>query len=96
MLAKLTEKGRTDIKGIAERIKQGSATTGQTLRESGGKSLGTWATMGEYDFVAVTQFPSDEAATEFSLRIAAIGNLNMHTLRAYDPEEFLRIASKLP
>jgi uncharacterized protein with GYD domain len=52
--------------------------------------------MGEYDYVAIGEFPSDEVATTFALGISSLGNVRTTTLRAFTKEEFAAIVKKLP
>jgi uncharacterized protein with GYD domain len=52
--------------------------------------------MGEYDYVAIGEFPSDEAAATFQLGIAAQGNVKTKTLKAFTTEEFAKIVDALP
>jgi len=52
--------------------------------------------MGEYDYVAIGEAPSDEVATTFSLAIGSLGNVRTTTLKAYTKEEFAAIVKKLP
>ena len=62
----------------------------------GGKFLGIYVTMGEYDLIAVTESPSDEVASAISLSIASKGNAKTTTLRAFTEEEFSEILKKVP
>jgi uncharacterized protein with GYD domain len=52
--------------------------------------------MGEYDYVAVGEAPSDEVATTFALALGSLGNVRTTTLRAYTKEEFGAMVKKLP
>lgn len=49
------------------------------------KSL--FLTLGEYDAVAVTEFPDDATATQFSIKMAQGGHSKAETLRAFTEEE---------
>jgi uncharacterized protein with GYD domain len=51
--------------------------------------------MGEYDYVAVGECPSDEVATAFALGVSSLGNVKTTTLKAYTKEEFAAIVKKL-
>jgi uncharacterized protein with GYD domain len=62
----------------------------------GGKVIGFYVVMGEYDYVAVGEAPSDEVATIFSLALGTIGNVRTTTLRAYTRQEFAEMLKKLP
>jgi uncharacterized protein with GYD domain len=52
--------------------------------------------MGEYDYVAVGEAPSNEVATTFALGLASLGNVRMTTFRAYTKEGFAAMVKKLP
>ncbi len=62
----------------------------------GGKILGLYVTLGEYDLVAVSEWPSEEAAMTMMLTQSAQGNVRTTTLKALTPAEFGEIVKKLP
>jgi len=92
MLFKWTEQGIRNIKEAPARI-ESSVKAAEAL---GGKVLGVYATMGEYDLVSVGEWPSDEAASVTALAIASRGNARTTTLRAFTREEFAEIVKKVP
>ena len=61
----------------------------------GGKVLGLYVTMGEYDVVTVTEGPSDEVAAVVALSIGANGNATTKTLRAFTESEFSEIVKNV-
>ena len=66
------------------------------LTESrGGKVVGLYVTMGDYDIVAVTEGPSDEVASAIALSIASQGNAKTTTMRAFTESEFSEIVKKM-
>ena len=91
-LYKVTEQGVKAIKDAPGRIEAGI----KAAEKMGGKVIGFYAVMGEYDYVAIGEFPSDEVATTFSLAISSLGNAKITTLRAYKKEEFAAMVKKLP
>ena len=91
-LYKLTDQGIKGIKEAPGRIE--AAIKG--AEKMGGKVISIYAVLGEYDYVAIGEFPSDEAATTFALAIGSLGNVRTTTLRAYTKEEFAAIVKKLP
>ncbi len=91
-LYKLTDQGVKAIKDAPGRLE--AAFKG--AEKMGGKTLGFYVVMGEYDYVAIGEFPSDEAATTFSLAISSLGNVRTTTLRAFTKEEFAAMVKKLP
>jgi uncharacterized protein with GYD domain len=91
-LYKLTDQGIKNIKEAPERAKQGF----KAFEEMGGKVLGFYLTMGEYDYVSIGEAPSDEAIATFVLALGALGNVRTTTLKAFTTEEFAEIVKKLP
>jgi uncharacterized protein with GYD domain len=52
--------------------------------------------MGEYDYIAITESPSDEAAVTASLAVCAREHVKTSTPRAFPLTEFARLVEKLP
>ncbi len=92
LLMKLTDQGAKAIKEAPGRIETGI----KAFEKTGGKIIGFYAVMGEYDYVAVGEAPSDEVATTFSLALGSLGNVRTTSLRAYTKEEFAAMVKKLP
>jgi len=91
-LYKWTEQGVKNVKGAPERI-QAAVKAAERM---GGKVLGIYVVMGEYDVVAVGEFPNDEAAVAYNLALSSLGNVRTTSLRAFTPEEFSEMVKKLP
>jgi len=92
VLYKLTEQGVKDIKSAPERIEEGI----KAFEAMGGKVLGFYATLGEYDYVGVGEAPSDEVAMTFMLGLGAQGYVRTTTLKAFTKEELAEMVKKLP
>jgi uncharacterized protein with GYD domain len=92
MLMKLTEQGAKDIKGAPQRIEQAI----KTVEKMGGKVLAFYVVTGDYDYVAIGEMPSDEAALTFALGLTALGNVKVTTCKAYTQQEFAAAVKKLP
>ena len=92
ILSNLTAKGLADIKSGPARYE----AVVKGIEAAGGKVLSFHATMGAYDYVMVAEGPSDEFAVLMSLATAAQGYVTTQTLRAFTPEEFAGLVSKLP
>lgn len=92
MLYKFTDQGSKTIKDSPGRVE--AAT--KAVEAMGGKSLGVYYLMGEYDLVSIGEMPSDEAALAFALSIGALGNVHTTTLKAFTKEEIAAIVKKLP
>jgi uncharacterized protein with GYD domain len=91
-LMKLTEQGAKDIKNAPKR----SQDFIKGLEAMGGKLLGFYFVMGEYDYVGIAEAPSDEVALTFLMGLAANGNVKTTTLKAFKLEEFSSLVKKLP
>ena len=92
ILMKLTDQGAKTIKEAPGRVDAGI----KAFENMGGKVTGFYAVMGEYDYVAVGEAPSDEVATTFALALSSFGNVRTTSLRAYTKEEFAAMLKKLP
>ena len=91
-LMKFTEQGSKDLKGAPRRME----TAIKAWELTGGKLLGAYFVMGEYDYVAITESPSDEAAVTASLAVSAREHVKTATLRAFPMAEFAKLVEKLP
>ncbi len=91
-LFKLTDQGAKAIKEAPGRIEAGI----KAFEKMGGKLIGFYTVMGEYDYVSIGEAPSDEVATAFSLAIGSLGNVRTTTMKAYTTKEFEAIVKKLP
>jgi uncharacterized protein with GYD domain len=89
---KLTDQGIRNIKDSGKRIEKAK----QAIASAGGKWVGFYMVTGEYDYVCITEFPSDEAGTAFMLALGAAGNVRTTTMKAFTEAEFVQIISKLP
>ncbi len=91
-LMKLTDQGIKNIKDAPQRVEEGI----KAMEAMGGKLIGFWTVMGEYDYIAVAEGPSDEMAMTFNLGLGVGGNVRTTTLKAFTREEFAEIVKKLP
>ena len=91
-LYKLTDQGIKSIKDAPSRVED--AIKG--AEAMGGKVMGVYSVMGEYDYVSIGEFPSDEHAMTFAMATGSRGNVRTTTLKAVTKEEFAEIVKKLP
>ena len=91
-LYKLTEQGIKDIKNAPARIDKGI----KGAESMGGKVLGFYSTMGEYDYVGIADFPNDQVAAAFLLSLVSTGTVRTTTMKAFSVEQFKEIVGKLP
>ena len=92
ILMKLTEQGIKEVKSAPERIEQGL----KAFEAMGGKLICFYSVMGEYDYVAIGEGPSDDMAMTFLLGLGSQGNVRTTTLKAFSREEFAGFIKKLP
>ncbi len=77
-LASLTEQGIKNIRNLSQMVSDAKA-----IMESHGVRLTqSWATLGEYDVVAVIDAPDAKTAAQVSALIASRGNFRAKTLSA--------------
>ena len=86
-LIKWTEQGRQKTKDLAARYADGQ----QRIKGAGGKELGTYVTMGQYDMVSLVDAPNDEAMAKLALEIAGRGNAVTETMRAFTMDELSKL-----
>ncbi len=91
-LYKLTDQGIKNIKNAPARIEEGI----KGAEAMGAKVLGFYTVMGEYDYVAIGEFPNDEAVMTFAMTIGSQGNVRTTTLKAFTMDEFAKIVKKMP
>ena len=92
VLMSLTDKGIADVKEAPKRIEAAE----RSLEAAGGKMIGFYTTMGHYDYVAITEGPSDEAAMAQLLGLGMAGFVRTTTLKAFTREEFGTVLAQLP
>ena len=78
-----TEQGIKNYKDTASR----AADFSKLVESLGGRVRELLWTVGEYDIVAVTEFPDDEAGTAALLQVGSLGNVRTNTMRAFNADE---------
>jgi uncharacterized protein with GYD domain len=91
-LYKWTEQGIKNVKDSPARVEASI----KMAEKAGGKVIGVWYTMGEYDLVAVSEWPDDKLASAFTLAQAGQGNVRTTGLKAHTPAEFAEIVKLIP
>jgi uncharacterized protein with GYD domain len=92
LLANLTDQAIKTIKIAPKRINKAI----KNFEEMGGKLIGFYTTLGEYDYVGIGELPNDETALTLALAMGSQGNVRTTTLKAFTKEEFAEIVKKLP
>ena len=82
-LFRWTDQGRVKTKDLPARYADGM----ERVKAAGGKEIGTYVTMGQYDMVSVIEAPNDEAIAKIALGIAGRGNASTETMRAFTMDE---------
>ncbi len=91
-LVKLTREGASKIREVSADFAKVQSFTASL----GGKFLYVVACFGEYDFVALADYPDEVAALKGAAYAAAQGNAIIQTLPARPIEDFFKIMSELP
>ena len=82
-LAKLTDQGIRNIQNLKAMIEESR----QIMDQHGVRLVQGWATLGEYDVVAVIEAPDAKTAAQVSALIAARGHFRASTLSAIPIQE---------
>jgi uncharacterized protein with GYD domain len=91
-LLRYTQKGIESIKqgpGRLDEAKKAVAATGGTVR-------GFYLTTGQYDAIAITEFPDAKTMAKAALAGGAQGFVRSETLLAFTEEEYRQIIAALP
>ena len=90
-LLRYTQQGASKIKESPARL-----DAARKAAESAGGKIQSWfLTMGKYDAVIITEFPSDDAAAKFMLKTGSLGNVTTQTMKAFNEDEFRKIVASL-
>ena len=88
MLGRFTEKALENIKD-ASLIKKSY----EACKKVGGELKAFYMTMGQYDCIAIWEFPSDEALAKALLAVGSIGAIRTETMKAMSWEQAKEIIS---
>ncbi len=89
-LVKWTGRGLQDVMDAPQRF----AGVIKMVESMGGK-IQIYSTMGEYDFVAIAEAPSDDVAMQAALQLESAGNARTTTMKAWTLNEAAKIIAKL-
>lgn len=90
-LVRYTQQGIAKIKESPARLDAAK----KAAEAAGGKINAWYLTMGQYDAVLISEFPTDEAAAKFTLASGALGNITTETLKAFTESEYRKIVGSL-
>jgi uncharacterized protein with GYD domain len=92
VLGNYTQKGVEEVKETDEKLK----TTYEWVKEYQGEVKQVYYTFGQYDFVAITEFPDNRTMLKAALRLAKSGEVRTETLVTIPVDEYVSIAKELP
>ena len=92
ILGKYTTQGIQTIKQSPQRVDAAR----KAVEAAGGKMGEFKLTIGQYDFIAEAELPSDEVLAGVLLSIGSGGTVTTETLRCFSEGEFRNIVGKLP
>jgi uncharacterized protein with GYD domain len=90
-LVHYTQQGISKIKESPGRLDAAK----KAAEKAGGKILSWYLTMGQYDALFISEFPSDEACAKFMLSVGALGNISTETLKAFSEAEYRKVVGSL-
>jgi uncharacterized protein with GYD domain len=90
-LIRYTQQGAAKIKESPARLD----TAKKAAEAAGGKIHAWYLTMGKYDAVIISEFPSDEVVAKFLLSTGLMGNISTQTLKAFTENEYRKIVASL-
>ncbi|HEY4163267.1 MAG TPA: GYD domain-containing protein [Dongiaceae bacterium] len=83
------------IKAMSAKPEDRSVPAGKLAKSLGGKLHSYFMCFGKYDFVAIMEFPDDEAAAASSMTVAAAGHVShMVTTKLFTPVEISKAMAK--
>ncbi|MFQ5924885.1 MAG: GYD domain-containing protein [Dehalococcoidia bacterium] len=91
-LMRWTQKGVENIKESPTRL----AAAKEAVKAAGGELKAFYLVMGQYDMVAISEAPSDEAYVTIILALASGGAIRTETLRAFTEDEYRKIIAAMP
>jgi uncharacterized protein with GYD domain len=91
ILMNLTEQGVKTIKDSPKRID----AMAKVMEKAGGKLAAIYSTLGEYDYVAIAEVPSEAVGMQLLFTLGMMGNVRTKTLRGFTKQEFTKIVKKL-
>lgn len=90
-LVNLSEAGYREFKNAPERLR----AFDEAAKMAGGKIIGFYLVMGQYDYVVITEAPDDQTAARLILGSIAQGSVRTQTMRAFPREEFEQIVQTI-
>lgn len=92
ILGRFTQKGVTEIKASPQRLE----AVRNVVKALGGELKEFYYTLGQYDFVAITEAPSNEVVLKGLMTVGSAGAVRSETLVAIPAERAAEIIKELP
>jgi len=89
-LVNWTDQGAQNFKDTLNRSEEFT----KLVENSGGSVREILWTLGDYDTLAIVDYPDDETAVATLLKVGAKGQIRTHTMRAFGAEEISGIIRK--
>jgi uncharacterized protein with GYD domain len=83
------------IRTVKDTVKRAQAAR-QAAEAAGGRVIGIWWLMGQYDGILIAEAPDEASATRLLLAAGMLGNNRTTTLRAFSEDEMAKIVGGLP
>ena len=90
-LINFTEQGIKEAKNTVSRAR----AVEKAIEAMGGRKIGVWWTLGQYDLVFISESPDDESLTRLLLQVGMQGNVRTTTMRAFSEDEMEHIVAGL-
>ena len=90
-LIRYTQQGASKIKESPARLDAAR----KAAEKAGGKIHSWFLTMGKYDAVIISEFPTDDAAANFMLETGSLGNVTTQTMKAFTEDEYRKLIASL-
>src|SRR5260370_38245085 len=87
-LVNLSEQGIKDFKNSPERLR----SFDDAAKEVGGKLIGFYLVLGQYDYVVITDAPDDQTAARLIWGTMSQGSGRTHTIWSFPREDFVQFA----
>ena len=89
-IGNFTEKGKKMLND-ADQMKKYVEGIKKISTAIGGKYIGAYVTMGQYDFVMINEYPNEEVALKMMLKAGANGNSQTQTMTAVSLEHAIEL-----
>jgi uncharacterized protein with GYD domain len=90
-LLKYTQQGVAKVKDSPKRLDAGR----KAFKKMGVEIKDTYLLMGRYDLLCVIEAPDDDSIAKAMLSLGSQGNVQTETMRAWNEQEFRKIASSV-